>query len=54
MNALRRLFARWEYSFYRVNAYLASHMDDHNAVSAHECAALSALGRLDRLSIQGD
>jgi len=47
---------RWWYSLeYRVNmaaAYLASQMGEMDVVANHQCAALDALRRIDRLSIQ--
>lgn len=43
---------RWSVAFWRMQAYLASHMDDAKVVAKCEIAALEAEGKLDQLSIQ--
>ena len=53
MNTLARLWYSWCAAFHRTNAYLASHMDTHLDVAAHESTARQAERRLAILEIQG-
>lgn len=43
---------RWSVAFWRVQAYLSSHMDDQLAVAEFESLAGEALRKLDVLSVQ--
>ena len=36
---MRQLFLRYLYGYYQACAYLASHMDDHQAVSEYQSVA---------------